>query len=154
MLLVLVLAACGKASMSPAEATQVAVDAFAEAGLAGEVGEVVEAATVDRAIDGEFIQVHQVEVIIDGRSYHAGVDRKHGAVVRLIEPNDTALTDEQVRVIAAYRDNPAEDDARRSRTVTSVVLVVLAIGAAVAFFRSERRKAEVAAGDVEEIPLD
>ena len=140
--------------MSADQATQVAVGAFAEAGLDPEVGEVDEDATVDRAIDGSYIQVHQVEMIIDGRSYLAGVHRRQGAVVRLIEPNDTALTDDQVRAIAAYRDNPAEDDARRSRTVAGVVMTLLAIAAAVVFFRRERRKAELRAGAADEIPLD
>lgn len=140
--------------MSSADATQVAVDAFASAGLDGEVGEIVEDATVDRAIDGEFIQVHQVEMIVDGRSYLAGVDRKQGAVVRLNEPSDTALTDEQVEVIAAYRDNPAEEDARRTRSVVAVLLVVLTAVGATLFFRRERRKAELAAANRDdEIPL-
>lgn len=142
---VLVLGGCGRAAMSVDDATQVAVDAFADAGLDAEIGEIVEGATVDRAIDGEFIQVHQVELIVDGRSYLAGVDRRQGAVVRLNEPNDTALTDEQVEAIAGYRDNPAEEDARRTRTVVWAALVLFAVAAAMLFFRRERRKAELAA---------
>lgn len=151
---VLLLGACGRATMSPDEATQVAVDAFANAGLAGEVGEVVEGATVDRAIDGEFIQVHQVELVVDGRSYLAGVDRRQGAVVRLNEPNDSALTDAQVEAIAEYRSNPAEDDARRTRAVVCVGVVLLALAGATLFFRRERRRAEAAAeAGLDEIPL-
>ena len=150
----LLLAACGRATMSTDDATQVAVDAFELAGVDAEVGDVVEDATVDRAIDGEFIQVHQVEMIVDDKSYLAGVDRKLGAVVRLNEPNDTELTAEQVEAIAEYRNNPAEDDARRNRTVIWVVVVLLAIAAAVAFFQRERRKAELEAQtDQDEISL-
>lgn len=153
-LLVLV-AACGKATMSSEQATQVAVDAFATAGLEPEVGEVTEAATVDRAIDGEFIEVHQVEMIIADKSYLAGVNRKEGAVVRLIEPADTELTDEQVEAIAAFRDNPAEDDARRGRTITWIVILLLMLVGVYAFFRNERRKAEAAGdGSAELLPLD
>lgn len=151
----LLVAGCGRASMSSEEATQVAVDAFANAGLDAEVGEIVEDATVDRAIDGEFIQVHQVEMIVDGRSYLAGVDRELGAVVRLNEPNDTELTDEQVEAIADHRDNPAEDDARRTRMLLAVPLVVLAVVGVALFFRRERRRAELAGeSSRDEIPLD
>lgn len=151
-LLAVVATSCTKASMGPEQATQVAVEAFASAGLAPEVGEIVEDATVDRAIDGNFIQVHQVELIIDDRPYLAGVDRKQGAVVRLIEPNDSALTDSEVQTIAEYRDNPAERDARRSRTVAGILIVLLGIAGAIAFFRRERLKSEVD-DNVDEIPL-
>ncbi len=150
----LLLTGCGRASMSPKQATQVALEAFEAAGLDPERGEVTEEVTVDRAIDGEFIQVHQVEMLIDGRSYLAGVNRKLGAVVRLIEPADTKLTEEQVDAIAEYRSNPAEDDARRSRTVAGLVVTLLAILATVLFFRRERHKAERATLDpLDEIPL-
>lgn len=140
--------------MSPKQATQVAVEAFEAAGLDPERGEVTEDVTVDRAIDGEFIQVHQVEMLLDGRSYLAGVNRKLGAVVRLIEPADTMLTDAQVEAIAEYRSNPAEDDARKSRTVVGIIVTLLAALGVVLFFRRERQKAERAAlNPVDEIPL-
>lgn len=155
LLLLLFVAACGKASMSGDEATQVALGAFRSAGLDPEVGEIVDDATVDRAIDGEFIQVHQVEMVIGEQSYLAGVNRKEGAVVRLIEPNDTALTEDEIATIAEYRDNPAEDSARRTRTVVWIVLILLGLAAATAFFRRERRKAEFATENaVDEISLD
>ncbi len=151
---VLLMGGCGRAAMNDDQATRVAVDAFAAAGFDADVGEIVEDATVDRAIDGEFIQVHQVEMLVGDRSYLAGVDRKQGAVVRLTEPNDTTLTDAEVLAIAEYRDNPAEDAARRSRTVVWVIVVILGIVGTVVYFRRERRKAELAVNDAQEIPLN
>lgn len=152
----LLVTACGRATMSTDDATQLAVDAFAAAGIDAEVGEVVDDATVDRAIDGEFIQVHQVEMVVDDTSYLAGVDRRKGAVVRLNEPNDTDLTDDQVAAIAEFRANPAEDDARRTRTIVWVAIVLAGIAAMTVFFRRERRKAEALAarGVADEIMLD
>ena len=128
--------------MSPSQATRVAEGAFESAGLDAERGEVTEDVTVDRAIDGKFIQVHQVEMLIDGRPYLAGVSRTLGAVVRLVEPPDTELSDAEVTAIAEYRDNPAEDDARRQRQVVVPIAILLGVAGLVVFFRRERHKAE------------
>lgn len=148
-----VVAACGRAEMSPEQATQVAVEAFESAGLTPEVGEVVPDATVDRANDGEFIQVHQVELTVDGISYEAGVHRSHGAVIRLFEPAGTKLTEAQLDAIAEYRSNPADDDARPGRIITALFVILALLIGVYMFFRNERLKAE-AESTTEEILLD
>lgn len=136
---------CGRATMRPEQATHVALDAFKSAGVKATRGAVTEDVTVDRAIDGKFIQVHQVEMIADGRSYLVGVSRTLGGVVRLVEPADTELSHAQVTAIAKYRSNPAEDEARQRRQVIAPVVTLVAMAALVAFFRRQRRKSERAA---------
>lgn len=149
------LAACGTPELSSEQATQVAVDAFAAAGLDATVQEVTDGATVDRAGDGAFIQVHQVDLEVDGVTYEVGVSRSAGAVVRLVE-SAGMLTDAEVQAIAEHRADPADSGATARRVL--VTLVVLAVGAAlgVALLRRARlaheRNASTAALD--DISLD
>ena len=143
---------CATPEMTGAEGTQVAVAAFARAGLRPAVDKVDPAATVDRAGDGTFIQVHQVDLKLNGRTYQVGVDRRQGAVVRLKEPPDTELTPAQVHVIAAYRHNPAIDRARPRRIVAALVVLAAAATGAYLYLRRERLGVE-AGPATDEIPL-
>lgn len=149
------LPSCGTARISDDQATKVAVDAFAAAGLHGEVRKVVKDATVDRAGDGAFIQVHQVTLEVDGVSYDVGVSRTAGAVVRLTESRPK-LTDAQARAIAAYRDNPAESTARTRRALILVVALAASAIVAAVLVRRARLAAERAEDTAmsDEIPLD
>lgn len=152
LVLALGLAGCGTPGMSGDEAAGVALGAFGAAGVEPTVTGVEPDATVDRAGDGATIRVHLVDLELDGRAYRAGVHPSKGAVVRLFEPADTALTDDAVAAIAAHRANPAADDARPGRIAAWIVVLVAAATGAYLYLRSRRLQAE-RAGDGEEIPL-
>ena len=144
--------ACGTERLSTDEATQVAVDAFAAAGLDATVTDVVGDATVDRAGDGAFVQVHRVDVDVDDIAYEVGVSRSDGAVVRLVESRP-GLTDAEAEAIASYRADL--DDGTARRAVVGLLVLAVAIVAIGLVLRRARLAAERAATTADdEIALD
>jgi hypothetical protein len=144
--------ACGTDRLSNDEATQVAVDAFAAAGLDATVTDVVGDATVDRAGDGAFVQVHRVDLDVDGIGYEVGVSRTDGAVVRLVESRP-GLTDAEAEAIAEHRADLDDDTARRA--VVGLLVLAVAIVAIALLIRRARLAAERAASTADdEISLD
>lgn len=143
-LLLLVVAGCAAPTLDERGAADVAVAAFARAGLDARDVDGVTLQQVDLAAAGDTPRSGDVWLMtldVDGDAWTVGVDPARGAVVRTFEPVGSQLTDEQVEAIASYADNPAADRASRTRRRIALAVGVVIVAAGYVVLRTLARRA-------------
>lgn len=115
-----VLAACSSTLVPRAEVPDLVRDAFRSAGLE------VERVSVDRTRAGDS---WNATAEVDGTDVALVVDAEAGRITRIDLGGSTSISREELREIARYASNPANDRARaRRRVVTFVVVSALVAG--------------------------
>lgn len=116
----LLAAGCSATPVPRADVPELVREAFAAAGLEASDIEVA------RAKEGDS---WSATVTANGADLALSIDAKAGRIARIELDDSTAISREQLRAIARYESNPADDRTRaRRRVVVLAVLVALVAG--------------------------
>lgn len=139
----LVFAGCSSALLPHAEVPDLVRDAFRSAGL--KVSDV----EVERTREGN---TWSASATVDGDVVALEVDAEAGRVTSINLGGSDAITTSQLREIAGYASNPANDRARTRNRVLLLVTVVglVSVGLLVARHFRVREERELAASDQEQ----